>query len=78
MSRIDGIKSRLGSIAPLRAYQAGGAIERIIKHDMPALIKIAEAAQTMLKYWDDIYEIKIEDADRLRVALEALGTKGES
>ncbi len=48
MNGLAGIKARLGSIAPIRAYTAGGAIERIIKHDMPKLIAAVEAAQSVL------------------------------
>ena len=46
--KVQGIKARHGSITPLRAYQAGGAIERLITEDMPLLIKVVEAAQQLM------------------------------
>ncbi len=82
MSPIDGIKARLASIPPLRAYQAGGTIERIIKHDMPALINVAEWAQALLEHQDRFggpgeSRFVHEDAVGLQESLAQLGTKSE-
>jgi hypothetical protein len=46
-SGLENIKQRVAMISPIRAFQAGGAVERIIKHDAPALIRVAEIAAAL-------------------------------
>lgn len=42
-TRLDAIKARLGAIPPLKIYQMGRGVERLLTEDMPLLIKLAEA-----------------------------------
>lgn len=39
---LDSIKARLGSVGPMKRYQCGKSVSRLLDADMPKLIKIAE------------------------------------
>lgn len=42
VSRFDGIRARLGSIAPIRMQNSGTAITRLLSEDMPLLIALVD------------------------------------
>lgn len=49
MNELNGIKARLGSIAPSKMNELPKSVQRLLEDDMPRLIAIAEAADN----WDN-------------------------
>ncbi len=69
MTGLDSVKERLSLVSPLQAYQAGGRIERLIKHDMRALIQVASLASSYVE------EPSLQNLTNLEIALKDLGSK---